>query len=114
MPRSIPPRPDTNWHLLGAALGLFSLIALFALAALSYASANRWLQHTLLVRRTADDWLLTLLDAESSVRGYVLTQQSAFLQPYEEALSRERVLVRQLRQSVPDNPHQLDNVDLAD
>src|SRR5579863_6069130 len=95
---------------LGAALGLVVLIVLSALSAFSYVSANRWVDHTLEVRQRTDAWAVTVLDAARGVHGYLLSGQSAFLAPYQNAVERETRQAERIASLVQDNPRQLENV----
>ncbi len=49
------------------------------------------------VTRSAQDTLAALLDAETGVRGYLLTGQASFLQPYKTAVHELPPLLRSLR-----------------
>src|ERR1700684_530827 len=95
---------------LGAAFGLVALIVLSALSALSYVSANRWLDHTLEVRQRTDAWAVTVLDAARGVYGYLLSGRSAFLAPYQNAIERETQQGERIASLVQDNPRQVENV----
>jgi PAS domain S-box-containing protein len=95
---------------LGAAFGLVALIVLSALSALSYVSANRWVDHTLEVRQRTDAWAVTVLDAARGVHGYLLSGQSAFLAPYQNAIERETQQAERIASLVQDNPRQAENV----
>jgi PAS domain S-box-containing protein len=114
MPSTIPPRPNTERQLWGAALGLASLIAVFAAGAVSYASANLWLHRMLHVRQEADDWFLALLDAEAGARGYIISAQSGFLAPYESALRGERAKAAIVKSLVRDDAIQVQNIEVAE
>ena len=50
--------------------------------------AERWVDHTLQVRREALDLMTTALAMQGSIRGYLLTEDASFLLPYEAALGR--------------------------
>ena len=100
--------------LLGAAFGLAAVIALFAVAVAAYVSATEWVDHTVKVDETVDEWLATLLEAETGVRGYLLAGTPAFLSPYESALEKERGLAERVRALVSDNPSEIRNVQSAD
>jgi PAS domain S-box-containing protein len=91
-------------------LGLVALIVLSALSALSYVSANRWVDHTLEVRQRTDAWAVTVLDAARGVHGYLLSGQSAFLAPYQNAVERETHQADRIANLVQDNPRQVENV----
>jgi PAS domain S-box-containing protein len=70
--------------LIGVVLGLLALIASACLIGLVNASA--WVEHTYEVRLGLEQFLSALKDAETGVRGYLLTSQDAFLDPYRAAL----------------------------
>ena len=60
--------------------------------------ADRTAQTSTLAKRSAQELLLALADAETSVRGYALTQDRAFLQPYDTALASYPSLVKAVDQ----------------
>lgn len=66
----------------------------------------RWVAHTLEVEEKIESVLNTLLDAESSQRGYLLTQRDYHLQPYFEGLRRLPGQVKELRALTSDNASQ--------
>jgi signal transduction histidine kinase/CHASE3 domain sensor protein/ActR/RegA family two-component response regulator len=107
MPRSIPARPKTERQLIGAALGLVALVALLALGATSYATANRWVQRTLAVRQAADDWMIALHDVKAAARDLALYADLALIVPYEACARRELQKASTLRALIADNPVQL-------
>jgi PAS domain S-box-containing protein len=108
------PRQNQRRAILGAALGLGAVIVLSALAAASYVSANRWVDHTLEVQKQADEWTIALLESGTAVRGYVVSGQPDLLAPYDAAARRERVEAATVRGLVVDNPVQAQNVEAAD
>jgi CHASE3 domain sensor protein len=64
---------------------------------------NRWVQHTHEVRATLTELISLLKDAETGARGYVITADESFLEPYRTALpATERNLVH-LRNLTSDN-----------
>lgn len=93
-----------------AAVGLGLVTVLVAVAAAQYVAANRWVEHTLDVRRLADEWLMAVLDAQASLRGYVATQQPELLVPFHSAKNAEPAEEELLRRLVADNPVQIGNV----
>src|SRR4051812_26293840 len=97
MPGSVPPSRNDSPFFLGAALGLSVVIALFSAAIVAYAAANEWIDHAVQVDHSADEWLSSLLAAETEARGYVITGQPAFLEPYDDALVRERASAAHVR-----------------
>jgi len=69
----------------------FVLLVAAGLAALDMANraaeAERWIIHTMDVRRGARVLLVQLLDAETGERGFLLTANAKFLEPYDRALT---------------------------
>jgi signal transduction histidine kinase len=74
--------------------------------ALASAGAERWAAHSLEVRRVQAVTFSALQDAETAQRGYLLTTDPAYLQPYNEAHDRLPILKDQLRGLVADNAAQ--------
>jgi PAS domain S-box-containing protein len=92
---------------LGAALVL--LVAMIGMLYSDLYRDREWqrrVSHTYEVITVSDDLLTVLVDAETGERGYLLTGQSEYLQPYESAVSREESLRRTLRHLTGDNPEQ--------
>jgi signal transduction histidine kinase/CHASE3 domain sensor protein/ActR/RegA family two-component response regulator len=99
---------------LAAGLSFLAVVALSVWSAVSYVSASWWVNHAVEVRQEAYEWLASVIDAEMSARGYVLTGQQELLEPYQRALSREREKAAILKRLVADNPAQTRNVLAAD
>lgn len=74
------------------------------------ATADR-VTHTYQVITTLDDLLQALTDAETGQRGYILTGQDDYLQPYTAALATINTDVQSLRQLTSDNPNQQKRID---
>jgi len=91
MPRAVPARRRAGglFFAAAAALGLAGVLVVAALA--SHVAAERWVGHTMEVRRVVYEWLATLLEGESGARGYVGTGNPMFLEPYESAVTRKRI-----------------------
>ena len=66
-----------------------------------------WVEHTDVVIGNANDAYRSAIDQETGLRGYLLTGEPAFLQPYEQAKPRLRADMESLRQLVSDNPPQV-------
>ena len=70
---------------------LYSIVALLICSAISLVTLNRaarkesWVQHTHLVIQRLEFLLSVLKDAETGVRGYVITKQTYTLEPYNHA-----------------------------
>jgi signal transduction histidine kinase/CheY-like chemotaxis protein len=97
-------------RILALSLSAFVLLTAAGLAAIYLADraaeAERWIVHTLDVRRAARALLVELLNAETSARGYALTQDERFLEPYERATPQIRGLVDELQRLTADNQSQ--------
>jgi len=93
-----------------------AVLAIVAIAVLSYRSLGwraegmRLVAHTLEVTRDLDALLSTYKDAETGQRGYLLTGEAKYLEPYDAATSAIVQRVARLRQMIADNPHQLERL----
>ena len=65
-----------------------------------------WVAHTHEVLDLTSDVLRTLVDAETGQRGFLITGQEDFLEPYQQALARLDQQVRTLKDKTQDNPRQ--------
>src|SRR6478609_2230173 len=59
---------------------------------------------------TLDEMLIALQDAETGVRGYLITGERAYLEPYDKAIPRLDPQVAELRRLLASSPEQLDVV----
>jgi PAS domain S-box-containing protein len=107
-------RPKHDVLALAAALGLAGLIAVCAFAAVAYRSAIRWVDHTLEVRRAAEEWTVALLAADLFARDCVASEEPALQASYAGAVRVEREKAERLRQLVSDNRIQTETVDAMD
>jgi PAS domain S-box-containing protein len=84
------------------------LIALSAMVFMQRAQqeAERLVRHTQEVRQKLQLALTLLVDAETGTRGYLLTEQPAWLEPYQNALRRFPVVLGDLEKLVGDSPVQ--------
>ena len=95
-----------------------SLILLIGIGLVAYTSFNRliasneWVTHTHQVLEHIGSVLNLLKDAEDSQRGYVITGDEAFLEPYQNASRDIFGVVTALRQLTADNPNQQKRLDL--
>ncbi|PLZ95536.1 two-component system sensor histidine kinase/response regulator, partial [Fischerella thermalis CCMEE 5268] len=101
----------------GFALGL-SIIA--ALGIVSYRTTNNLIDnfrlqaHTYEVIDEIDDLLFQIKDAETAQRGYLITGEKRYLEPYNNALPNIKQSLKVLRKLTADNPQQqirLDNLE---
>lgn len=96
---------------LAVGFGLAGLTLVFV-AFVSYRSINAliendgWVAHTDLVRVQLADLLSELKDAETGQRGYLLTGDEAYLEPYRAVLGPIKASFDNLRTLTADNPHQ--------
>lgn len=71
-----------------------------------FAEASDWQKHTYEVLRTLDETVARLVDAETGQRGYLLTGNEAYLEPYREAIKNLDQAARHLKDLTSDNPNQ--------
>jgi PAS domain S-box-containing protein len=71
-------------------------------------NADEWVAHTLLVRNVAGQVLRDQTDAAASVRGYLLTGDTAYLTPARLTEQESPTVITQLETLVRDNPAQLE------
>ncbi|WP_017746784.1 CHASE3 domain-containing protein [Scytonema hofmannii] len=96
---------------IGASFAL-GLAILGALGFISYRTTNnliensRWQTHTYQVLGGLNDLVSQLKDSETAQRGYLLTGEKRYLEPYNTALSVIENTVTNLRQLTADNPNQ--------
>ncbi len=86
--------------------GLFTAFATLGAVFLWYDSTARWVTHTHLVRAGITDVMLTLTEAESAQRGYLLTGDRAFIARLEGAKQNTLAGLQAVEQLTRDNPEQ--------
>ena len=69
-------------------------------------TADFWVDHTNSVIQHLQQELQSVVDAETSVRGFMLTENEAFLAPYDAARKTVFLATEKLRQELSDNPEQ--------
>lgn len=93
------------------------LVVLVATAALSYLSASRFAEngasvaHTYEVLATTRETLSSLQDAETGQRGYIITGDESYLQPYQTSLSHIGGTIDHLRDLAVNDPEREREVD---
>ncbi len=84
-----------------------AVLVLFAVVGFRSASKvvddNTWVQHTHEVRTTLSELISLLKDVETGARGYVITGEPAFLEPYVNALGAIDANVAKVRTLTSDN-----------
>jgi methyl-accepting chemotaxis protein len=97
-----------------------SVAILLAVGAVAYRSTdllidnNGRVAHTHRVLEDIAEVLSLLKDAETGQRGFVITGDESFLEPYQAALGPLPKTVASLRSLTSDNPHQLQRLDEAE
>lgn len=103
-----------NWTFgrrLAAGFGLAGLVLLI-IAAISYRNTyslidnDKWVDHSYQVRTTLAELQSYLKDSETGQRGYLITGDESYLEPYQTALPQIRTLFDTLKQLTSDNPQQ--------
>ena len=77
---------------------LLGVCALVIIAAFSSMGADRLVEHSMQVRQTLEQLLDALQEAEAGQRGYLLTGEASYIQPFYNAKTQLPVLEGQLRQ----------------
>lgn len=91
-------------------------IVLLLVAAFTYSSLahnlvdRRWVSHTQLVLERLSELQSEISNAESRQRGFLLTGDTAYLEPYQNSLSQIRDGLKAVRQLTGDNPVQQRNL----
>jgi signal transduction histidine kinase len=90
-----------------AAAAVLLLVAVLSYLSLARNVADRrWVTHTQLVLQTVDDVLISLIDAETGQRGYIITGDASYLEPYETSLGQMHENIKKVRELTADNPNQ--------
>ena len=97
----------------------FGILILFVLGAvfISYNNSNRliesngWVIHTQEVIILLENTIKDLDDAETGQRGYLLTGEERYLEPYNLAINDMPRNINELRELTIDNPIQQENID---
>src|SRR5690606_14676480 len=69
-------------------------------------STSYWVAHTHEVLERINGIVGAVKDAETGQRGFIITGDDAFLDPYRNGLATARKNLQQLRRLTQDNPHQ--------
>lgn len=98
--------------IIGIILLLLISTLLFSLFTVNKIRSNLKIQvHTTTVMLTLKDNLTFLLDAETGERGFIITSNISYLQPYNEAIQNISSNIAQLHSLISDNPVQQKNLD---
>jgi PAS domain S-box-containing protein len=92
---------------LSASLGLLVAVAWLNWShALRLQATIEWVSHTERVRNELDRLLIQIQDIETGSRGFVVTGDSEFLEPFEAAVGKVHEQFRTVRELTRDNPRQ--------
>ena len=72
----------------------------------SIIDTSKWVNHTYKVIRTGESLLASMVDMETGQRGFMVTGQDAYLEPYNNGLKSFDLLIKQGQQLTSDNPAQ--------
>jgi signal transduction histidine kinase len=96
----------------GMALLAFASIGVFSYrSAVQYDNDRGWVTHTQLVREGISTVVSDMTDAETGERGYILTGEESYLQPYQRGKSRVGEDLQAVRELTADNSVQKRNLD---
>jgi len=91
----------------GTALAILILVAVLSYRSMVQSDEDRqWVTHTHLVMEKLDAVLTNMLDIETGARGYILTGEASYLEPYNNAFDRVRQNLKDVRELTVDNPVQ--------
>jgi CheY-like chemotaxis protein/CHASE3 domain sensor protein len=90
--------------------GLFGAVVFVGLI-LFLLSTIGWVEHTDRVTRSASELQRRSIDMETGLRGFLITGEESFLEPYQSALPRLKADTGALRKLVSDNQQQVERVD---
>jgi methyl-accepting chemotaxis protein len=88
-----------------AGIGMFAVIRIIELGA-----ANAAVEHTLMVRAEAEGLMSLMKDAETGQRGYIITGQQEYVEPYNTAVIELPKRIQSFRRFTADNPVQQQNI----
>lgn len=68
---------------------------------------SEWVAHTHKVIFEAENLMLNMVDQETGIRGYLITGDTTYLEPYEKAIEQLDYNIDFLKETVSDNPSQV-------
>jgi len=104
-----------KWPTLGFLLAIAAIISSTALSRHNVNEVRgneRWVVHSHQVLDTLALILATVTDAETGQRGYIITGEKSYLEPYSDAVANVQVLLQQLARLVEDSPAQTEQAQL--
>src|SRR5216684_6709140 len=79
-----------------------------------FAEASEWRKHTYEVLWNLDETVAQLVDAETGQRGYLLTGEESYLEPYRAAIKNIDQTIRDLKSLTSDNPNQQKRIQILE
>ena len=79
-----------------------------------FAEAAQWREHTYEVLNALDNTVGQFSDAETGQRGYLLSGEDAYLEPYRAAIKNIHQTVGELKSLTSDNPHQQKRIQMLE
>src|SRR5260221_12250384 len=76
-----------------------------------FIDTNQWVNHTYEVIGEFDQVLAATVDAETGVRGYVISGNEVFLEPYNKAIQNIAGHLDKVKKLTADNPSQQNNIE---
>ncbi len=109
--RGAKVRRKTDRHIVAVGFALAAAISVFAgyesyRNTVRFSEASEWRKHTYDVLRKIDAIGAGLVDAETGQRGYLLTGQERYLEPYRAAIQNVSQTIGNLDSLTSDNPNQ--------
>src|SRR5579872_2614606 len=93
-------------------IGAFVIVGVLSyIAIVNLLDDENWVTHTYTVIDKLDLLLVTMVNAETGQRGYIITGNLDYLEPYNSAVSSVNNQISELRQLTLDNPVQQSNID---
>ncbi len=102
---------------MGFILGLFVLVISAAIPYYNFTmmrDSERWVAHTMQVLQAADSLRIAVVDAETGQRGYLLTQDPLYLQPFLDSQKKIGEQLKLLWDLTEDNPVQQTHMAVID
>jgi len=100
---------------LAAATGILLVVAVMSYSSLLRNAEDRqWVLHTYQVMGKLDEVLIGMTDAETGERGFILTGEDSYLEPYERGMEEVRVSIAEVRRLTADNLNQQRSLDLLE
>ena len=104
----------TTLNIIGSIVPIVAFVIVDAIAYISIVNLiadENWVTHTYTVIDKTDSLLVTMVNAETGQRGYIITGNSTYLEPYNLAIADIDGQINEIKQLTSDNPIQQSNID---